>query len=167
MIKHQEIALRKLLPRNSFNQYHQPVDTLLVFTFFFKLLLTVSKFERVTFMHHRTPTFCPTAISMTWSLTSQANCTVCGHAGYHIFPRVLSDGCCSFWAFQVALIVKNLPAKAGDLRDASLIPKVLKIPWKRSWQTTPVFLPGESHGQRSLVGYSPWSCKEWDMAKVI
>ena len=32
-----------------------------------------------------------------------------------------------------------------------------KIPWRRKWQPTPVFLPGESHGQRSLAGYSPWS----------
>ena len=35
-----------------------------------------------------------------------------------------------------------------------------KIPWRRKWQPTPVFLPGKSHGQRSLVGYSPWGCKE-------
>jgi len=35
-----------------------------------------------------------------------------------------------------------------------------KIPWRRAWQPTPVFLPG--HGQRSLVGYSPWGCKESD-----
>ena len=34
-----------------------------------------------------------------------------------------------------------------------------KIPWRRKWQATPVFLPGKSHGQRSLVGYSPWGCK--------
>jgi len=32
---------------------------------------------------------------------------------------------------------------------------VVKVPWKRAWQLTPVFLPGESHGQRSLVGYNP------------
>jgi len=37
-----------------------------------------------------------------------------------------------------------------------------KIPWRRAWQPTPVFWPGESHGQRSLVGYSPWGCKELD-----
>jgi len=37
-----------------------------------------------------------------------------------------------------------------------------KIPWRRKWQLTPVFLPGESHGQRSLVGYSPWGCKDLD-----
>ena len=42
-------------------------------------------------------------------------------------------------------------------------PWVWKIPWRRAWQPTPVFLPGESHGQRSLVDYSPWGCKEWDM----
>ena len=36
---------------------------------------------------------------------------------------------------------------------------VRKIPWRRKWQPTPVFLPGESHGQRSLVGYSPWGHK--------
>ena len=35
-------------------------------------------------------------------------------------------------------------------------PWVRKIPWTRAWQPTPVFLPGESHGQRSLVGFSPW-----------
>jgi len=38
-------------------------------------------------------------------------------------------------------------------------PWVRKIPWRRAWQPTPVFLPGESHGQRSLVGYSLWDHK--------
>ena len=37
---------------------------------------------------------------------------------------------------------------------------VRKIPWRTAWQPTPVFLPGESHGQRSLEGYSPWGHKE-------
>ena len=37
-----------------------------------------------------------------------------------------------------------------------------KIPWRRKWQPTPVLLPGESHGGRSLVGYSPWGHKESD-----
>ena len=49
---------------------------------------------------------------------------------------------------QVVLAVKNLPARCD--------PWVGKIPWRRAWQSTPVFLPGESHGQRSLAGYSPW-----------
>jgi len=38
-------------------------------------------------------------------------------------------------------------------------PWVRKIPWRREWLPTPVFLPGESHGQRSLAGYSPWGHK--------
>ena len=41
-------------------------------------------------------------------------------------------------------------------------PWVGKIPWRRTWQPIPVFLPGKFHGQRSLVGYSPWGCKESD-----
>ena len=39
-------------------------------------------------------------------------------------------------------------------------PWVGKIPWRWKWQPTPVFLPGESHGQRSLAGYSPWGHRE-------
>ena len=41
-------------------------------------------------------------------------------------------------------------------------PWVRKIPWRREWLPTPVFLPGEFHGKRSLVGYSPWGHKELD-----
>ena len=55
----------------------------------------------------------------------------------------------------MVLAVKNLPAQAEDVRDANSVPWVGKIPWRRAWQPTPVFLPGESHGQRSLVGYGP------------
>ena len=55
-------------------------------------------------------------------------------------------------------MVKNLPANEGDERDAGR-----KIPWRREWLPTPVFLPGKSHGQRSLVGYSPWGHKELDI----
>ena len=45
-------------------------------------------------------------------------------------------------------------------------PWVGKIPWRRAWQPTPVFLPGEFHGQRSLTGYSPDGCKESDMTEM-
>ena len=45
-------------------------------------------------------------------------------------------------------------------------PWVRKIPWRRTWQPTPVFMPGEFYGQRSLAGYSPWGCKEADTAEV-
>ena len=46
-------------------------------------------------------------------------------------------------------------------------PWVGKIPWRRKWQPTPVFLPGESHAQRSLVGYSPWGHKESDTTERL
>ena len=45
-------------------------------------------------------------------------------------------------------------------------PLVGKIPWRRPWQLTPVFLPRESHRQRSLEGYSPWGLKESDMTEA-
>ena len=66
----------------------------------------------------------------------------------------------------VALVVKNPSANAGDVRDTSRFNLwVGKIPWRRVWQPTPV-LPRESHGQRSLVGYSPWDHKESDMTEA-
>ena len=46
-------------------------------------------------------------------------------------------------------------------------PWVGKIPWRRKWQSTPGLLPGESHGQRSLVGYSPWGLKESDTTERL
>ena len=50
-------------------------------------------------------------------------------------------------------------------KSCGFCPWVGKIPWRRAWQPTPGFLPGESHGQRSLVGYSPWGRKESDMTE--
>ena len=44
---------------------------------------------------------------------------------------------------------------------------VEKISWRRAWQPTPEFLPGESHGQRSLAGYNPWGCKESDTTEWL
>ena len=59
------------------------------------------------------------------------------------------------WASQQVVVVKKWPANAGDTREAGLIPGLGRFPWRRKWQPAPVFLPGEDHGQRSLVGYSP------------
>ena len=52
---------------------------------------------------------------------------------------------------------KESSCNAGDLDSISR-----KMPWRRKWQLTPVFLYDKSHGQRSLVGYSPWGRKELD-----
>ena len=57
---------------------------------------------------------------------------------------------------------KNLPTNAGDTGDLGSIHELGRHPGWRNWQPIPVFLPGKSHGQRSLVGYSPWGHKEWD-----
>ena len=62
---------------------------------------------------------------------------------------------------QVAPVVKNPPTNAGDERDVGL------ILWRRAWQPTPVFLHGESDGQRSLVGYSPQGGKESDTTERL
>ena len=59
----------------------------------------------------------------------------------------------------VVQMVKNLPA----MQETGFDPWVWKIPWRCKWKPTPVFLPGEFHGWRSLEDYSPWGHKEWDM----
>ena len=61
---------------------------------------------------------------------------------------------------------KELTCQCRRHKRFGFSPWVRKIPWKRAWQPTPVFLPGESHGQRSLVGYCPWSHKELDTAEA-
>ena len=57
--------------------------------------------------------------------------------------------------FPGGTVIKNLPANAGDARDSGLIPWIRKIPWSRDLQPTPVFMPGESPGQRNQLGCSP------------
>ena len=66
---------------------------------------------------------------------------------------------------QMVLVVKNLPAKARDMR-CGFDPWVGKIPWRRAWQLPAVFLPGQYCGQGSLAGYCPYSCKEAGTTEV-
>ena len=58
------------------------------------------------------------------------------------------------WGFLAGSVVKNLPVIRRCRRCHGFDPWVGKIPWRRTWQPTPVFLPGKSHGQSSLVGYT-------------
>ena len=60
-------------------------------------------------------------------------------------------------------MVKNLLQS----RRSRLDPWVGKSPWRREWLPTPVFLPGEFHGQRSLVGYSPWGHRDLDTTEQL
>ena len=68
--------------------------------------------------------------------------------------KATSRALARYWASLVAQMVKNLPATQGLTWVRSC---VRKIPWRREWLPTLVFLPGAFHGQRSLVGYSPWA----------
>ena len=81
------------------------------------------------------------------------------------------NGCSFFhiqWSTRITgfswLSSKRIPCQCRRFR---FYPWVRKIPWRRKRQPTPLFLPGKSHGQRSLVGYSPWSPKESDMTKPL
>ena len=70
-----------------------------------------------------------------------------------LWPHLMAWG-----YFPGGLAVKNPPA-LPETRRLSFNPWVRKIHWRRKWQPTPVFLPRESHGQRSLVGFCPWGHK--------
>ena len=86
-----------------------------------------------------------------------AHWDVCGaehilwHVRLHALPRSLSgkESICQCWR----------------CRRLGFSPWIGKISWRSKWQPTPVFLPGKSHGQRNLVGYSPWSHKELDITE--
>ena len=62
--------------------------------------------------------------------------------------------------------VKSLPA-CRRYRSCGFDSWVKKIPWRRKWQLTPVLFPGKSHGQRNVVGYSPWGLKESDTIEQL
>ena len=62
---------------------------------------------------------------------------------------------CVCGASQMAQVVKNSPANAGDIRDVGLIPGLGRFPGEGNGNPLQVFFPGKFHGQRSLVGYSP------------
>ena len=85
------------------------------------------------------------AMGLAWDVTYEQGRTI---------PRL---GLSGHWgdSFPGDAVVKNLPAMQ-ETRRSEFDPCVGKIPWKRKWQPTPVFLPGKFHAQRSIAGYSPW-----------
>ena len=89
-----------------------------------------------------------------WQYKDQDTCPNCWHHNLWIIKLSKSS--------HTALVVKNMPADAGDIRDAGSIPGLGRFPWRRTWQPTPVFFPGKSHGQRNLTGYSPQGCEEYE-----
>ena len=69
--------------------------------------------------------------------------------------------------FPGGTMVKTPSANAGDPRDTGSIPGSGRSPGGGAWQPTLIFLPAESHGQMSLVGYSPWGHQHLDVTEVI
>ena len=63
--------------------------------------------------------------------------------------------------FPGGLTGKESTFNAGDTGRHEFNPQVRKIPWRRAWQPTAIFLPRKSHGQKSLVGYSPWGSQKF------
>ena len=97
-------------------------------------------------------------------------CITCNYMNVYIYIYMhmcIYFFCINIYAFYIYMC--RLPWWFSDKDSAchclrcGFDPWVGKIPWRRKWQPTPVFLPGESHGQRSLGGYSPWGRKESDM----
>ena len=125
-----------------------------------------------------------------WMLAAGCWAAVCCQAG-HSPTRVWACRSGGYWCASVwylRLRYKRMATlQAGGVRDHPAVtaspglsrsriclkcrrrefnPWVGKILWKRAWQPTPEFLPAESHGQRSLVSYTPWGQKEWDQTEV-
>ena len=73
--------------------------------------------------------------------------------------------CCRAWHLVLCLGAQLVNLSA--MQEIQVRSRVGKISWRRTWQPTPLFLPTEFHGQRSLVGYSPWVCKELDMTEQL
>ena len=81
------------------------------------------------------------------------------------FPQDLSAGSLS-GDFSNGASGKEPTCQFRRHKRLGFNPWVGKIPWRRAWQVPRVFPTGESHGQMSLVGYSPWGHKEWDSTEV-
>ena len=105
----------------------------------------------------------PSLVLQKLTVSSKAVFTPIPHSGY---PRALQANMkSSLWAIPIIIgslasgaVVKNPPANVGDIRDSGSI-LGREVPLEEEMAIIPVFLPGKSHGQRSLAGYSPWGHK--------
>ena len=68
-------------------------------------------------------------------------------------------------AFSVGTVIKDFACQCWRCKRLGFDFWVGKIPWRRKWQSTPVYLPGKPHEQRSLVGYSTWDGQESDVTE--
>ena len=100
---------------------------------------------------------CPSTCYLEFSVTS----ILSPHLFIYSISHLHHDGIKHIYLILCAQVAQCKESTC-QCRRCRFNPQVRKIPLSRKWQPTPVFLPGESHGQRRLVGYSPWGCKESD-----
>ena len=70
-----------------------------------------------------------------------------------------------FTKLELALDSKKKKKNLPSMQETCFDPWIGTIPWRKEWQPTSVFLPGESHGQRTLADFSPWGHEEMDMTE--
>ena len=125
---------------------------------------SIDSFDYISLMHHYLLTF---AGSPVLKISTQ----------YFLLFLIIKVLLCAMYYFKYFIFVISsllgLPWRlsskefACQCRRRGFDPWVRKILWRRKWQLVPVFLPGKSHGQRSLAGYSPRGCKELDMTEQL
>ena len=139
------------------------------------LLSCPSKGERAEPLCHHVHQYWTWAVlgrSMTWAAlpaTGRSPSFMEGSCGtsqppshHHVLFLQNTFPCTGHWGFPGGSVVKESTCQCRRCRFDLWVGK---IPWRRKWQPTPVFLLGESHGQRSLAGYSPWGHKESEMTE--
>ena len=136
------------------------------FIFFLK---TIPRKHRLTLMCQPN---CEVNIALIWNEMQKSDarkerfmCSKSPRVSYPTAFRLLKYDMTSE-VFPGGSVVKKIHLQCRRCQRCGFNPWVRKIPWRRAWQPTPVFLPGESHEQRSLVGYRPCGCKESDTTEV-
>ena len=91
---------------------------------------------------------------------------------HFIYPFIVNEQLAFFFVLAIVnnavpygSVVKESICQGRSCRRPLFDPWIQKSPWRRKWQPIPVFLPRESHGQRSLAGCSPQGCKESDVTE--
>ena len=112
-----------------------------------------------------------------WVCTCVCICVMCVYSvNWKDYASSRNPNCRSLRVIQTSQTVKNLLRVIQTSQTVKNLPAMWvtwvqslcgKIPRRRKWQPTPVFLPGKVHGQRSLIGYRPWGHKESDMTEQL
>ena len=82
------------------------------------------------------------------------------------FEEPIEGQCVQSWGFPGGASGEEPACQCRRCKRHGFNPWVGKIPWRREWRSIPVFFPGESHGQRSLAGYSLEGLRESDMTEA-